>query len=305
MRAAPAVAQIPDQRVGVLELAVAQHVLEQRLVLGAGVRPDAHVADALAVRLDDAGAVAQCGLERLARLDPLRLDRDAPECRRLPRGESCSVTFSPILLRNEPMGANGAVVGRDDLIAGEQAGARRRQVGEHGGHECLAVDVLGEHADAGIAYLLAREVLRDIATQRIGEDVDELVVGGLVLGVVVRVRGAELGEQRVDRGGALRIRLGGEVGETMLVAHRLPIEPLHLRVVELVAREAPNFLVDGGLLGLGLIGTRLGERQHLGAGNGNGHSSRADESGRTHVMTSRWQVDACNVGREMDDARMI
>ena len=181
-------------------------------------------------------------------------------------------------------GRERRVVGGDDLIAGQQAGARRRHVGEHGGDERLAVDVLGEHADAGIAHLAAREVLRDIAAQRIGEDVGELVVGGLVLGVVMRVRGAELGEQRVDRGGALRIGLGGGVGEAMLVAQRLPVEPLHFRVVELVARQTPYFLVDGRRLGLGLVGARLGEGEHLGAGNGNGHGSGADKSGRTHVI---------------------
>ncbi len=89
----------------------------------------------------------------------------------------------------------------------------------------------------------------------------------------------------------------------MLLAHRLPVEPLHLRVVELVARDAPDFLVDGGRLGLGLVGARLGERQHLRAGDGNGHGSGADKSGRTHVMTSRWQTDVSNVGIETDYAR--
>ena len=192
---------------------------------------------------------------------------------------------------------------RQDLIAGEQPGAGRRHVGEHGGDESLAVDVLGEHADAGVAHLVAAEVLGDVPAQRIGEDVDQLVVGRLVRRVVVRVRCAELGEQRVDGLGALGIRLGGGVGEAMLLAHRLPVEALHLRVVELVARDAPSFLVDGGGLGLGLVGARLGERQHLRAGDGDGHGSGADESRRTHVMTSRWRTDVSNVGIEMDYAR--
>ena len=68
LRAAPSAAQIPDQRVGVLERALADEVLERGLIPAARVGPDMHVADArLVAGDDDAGAGLKAAQEHFAR----------------------------------------------------------------------------------------------------------------------------------------------------------------------------------------------------------------------------------------------
>jgi len=105
-----------------------------------------------------------------------------------------------------------------------------------------------------IGDLVAGEVTRDLVAQLVGEDVGEFVVGGLVARVVVGVRGAELGQHGVDRGRALRVGLGARVVGAVAVADRVPVEALQVAVVELVAHDAPGFVVD---LRIVLTGARL------------------------------------------------
>ena len=179
-------------------------------------------------------------------------------------------------------------VGGDELVAEQKPGLVRRQSGEHRTDEGLAVDLLGEHADAGIGDLVAGEIFRDLPAQLVGEDVGELVIGRLVARVVVRVRGAELGQHGVDGGGAFRFRLGVLVVGAVPVADCLPIEALQVTVVELVAHDAPGF-VEGLRVLLGAAGgdgnARRSESENCESQDG-GAEQRTNNRARAHAESS-------------------
>src|SRR3984957_10516356 len=78
LRAAPSAAQVPDQRVGVLERSVGHQVLERGLNPAARIGPDMHVSDAGLVRSDDPRALFKAAQEHLigAKIGRRYADRD-------------------------------------------------------------------------------------------------------------------------------------------------------------------------------------------------------------------------------------
>ena len=78
--------------------------------------------------------------------------------------------------------------------------------------------------------------------ERAGENVGELVIGGLLRRVIMRVGGAELRQHRIDHARRfLSIARGGGL-RAIARAHRLPVEAVQARVVEAVAHELPDLV---------------------------------------------------------------
>ena len=202
LRAAPAVAQIPDHRIGMFELARGQLLLECFLILAAGIRPDADVTDALAMRFDNAGAVPLGREKRLVGLDKLRRYRHrerrplgiAPHHKR----DRLADLVAKWLHRLE-----GFAVDRDDLVADQQSRLGAGLALESPADEDLSADLPRKNADFRIDDAPTREQPRQIAPQPMLKNIHQLVVGRLLLGVEAGVRGTEPVEHAIDDGGTV------------------------------------------------------------------------------------------------------
>ena len=153
-----------------------------------------------------------------------------------------------------------AVVRRQNLVAQQQAGLRGGRAPDHPGDEGPALIVgVSEDSDPRIGHFTAGEDAGQAAmTKGARENVGELVEGRLAGGVIARMRRAEIGEHRVDDAGEVVARTRSLRFRPIARAHRVPVEPMEARVVELVAHELPD-LVEGRLPVRGLI-VRLGAR---------------------------------------------
>ena len=256
--------------------------------------------------LDDAGAVLESGGEGVVGLDLLGLDAHVNERAALDAAYLESDRLARLVAERADR-LEWRAIGGDDLVAEQKPRLVGGQAGEHGADEGLAVDHLGEHADARIGDGFVGEELRDIAAQPVGEYVDELVIGGLIARVVVRVRDAELGQHGVDRGGAFRLRLGIFVVGAVPIADRLPVKALQVAVVELVAHDPPRFVEDLRVLlaGACLSGeTRGSEREKCeGESEKSGAEQRTKDRASTHAASSCEAVFE-NVGTKIGRARM-
>ena len=146
---------------------------------------------------------------------------------------------------------------RVSLVADQDSRLFGRQSGNRAGHEQLAADLAGEQADPGIAHAVGEEAAQ-LAPQRAGKDVDQLVVGGVVLPIAGSVRRAEL-RQHVgdDRGLGILVRRGLRK-RAVALAQGLPVLTAELRVIEMPVHQPPYFDEPGVV--------RLLVRRHLRAG---------------------------------------
>ena len=82
------------------------------------------------------------------------------------------------------------------------------------------------------------------------ENIGELIIGRLVGRVIARMGGAERRKHRVDDPGQLIARARRLGLRAVALAHRLPVDAGHARIVEAVTRELPH-LVESRPIRLG------------------------------------------------------
>ena len=144
----------------------------------------------------------------------------------------------------------------DDLVANQDAGLLGGQAGDGAGDEQLVVDLASEQADARIAHAVGIEVAQ-VPPQRTGEDVDQLVIGRIILPIARGVRRAEL-RQHVGDDLGLRVVVRRGLGQRpVAVAQGLPVMAAEVAVVEMLVHQAPDLVEYGDI--------RLLVRRHLGA----------------------------------------
>ena len=140
--------------------------------------------------------------------------------------------------------AERAIVRRQDFIADQNAALMRRRALDCAGHECAAEGVdLGERPDPRIGDLALREhPLEAAMLERAHEDVGELIIGGILRCIIMRVGGAEVREHRIDHDRRFFSIVSGGGLRAVARAHGLPVKAVQARVVEAVAHEFPGFV---------------------------------------------------------------
>ena len=73
--------------------------------------------------------------------------------------------------------------------------------------------------------------------ERADEYVGELIIGRIIRRIIMRVRGAEFGQHRIDRDRRLLPRGRGDRLRTVARFDFLPVEAVQARIVEAVANE--------------------------------------------------------------------
>ena len=202
-----------------------------------------HVADPGVALGDDAGARLKAAQKHVVRMDLGR--RYADRRRRLGGRAADQKRHGAANLAAERVdGAKRAAIDRDDFVANEKSRLMAGRALHHAGDEGPALVVgPGEDADSRIGHLAPWENAVEAATaESVGEDIGQLIIGGIVRRIVARVRSAELHQHRIDDGGRFVARARGRGLRPVAGARRLPVDAAQARIVETVAHRFPDFV---------------------------------------------------------------
>src|SRR5579883_2921129 len=245
LRPSPTVAQVPDQGVGILELARRDLRLERVLIAPPRIGPHADVADLAALLFDDADARIDRLLIGLVGADADRRHGDLLRrpVGRTPNGQRHRL---PLATGERAHFAEGGAVGGDDLVPRLQPGCRGRKSVEKADDENLVVRLPREDTDALIGDLALGEHSRQLVPQCARENVGQIVISAVLARVEADVRGAELGEHAIDDLGTRALGAGGKGKRPVAGADRRPVAAIEMRVVEFLVRKAPNLIEQRG-----------------------------------------------------------
>ena len=202
-----------------------------------------HIANFGLVGNDDASAVFQAAQEHLVWMKIGRRHFDSDR-RRPGHAPDLERNGAADLAAERGDRLEWPVVRRQDFVADQDPGAMRRGAVDHSGYEHAALAIgFGEHANSRIGYAARGEdPIEAVMLEPACENVGELVIGRFVRRVVMRVRGAELAQHRIDRRrrvftGARGCGLRAEAGALFL-----PVETIEAGIVKAVAHQLPDLV---------------------------------------------------------------
>ena len=165
----------------------------------------------------------------------------------------------------------GPAVGRQDLVTDQKPCPGGGEAVEPSAHKDPAIELAGEDPDAGIDHPAVGEEPRQVAPQAMGEDVHQLIIGGLGGRIETGVRGAEGCQHAVDDGGTVGPRRRLAIVRPPLVPGLVPADRGQVAQIEIVADDAPGLVEESAVArgpgrGIGRgIGHAVGEARRRGA----------------------------------------
>jgi hypothetical protein len=195
--AAPTVAEVPDQSIGVLELSGGQQILQQLVICITGIGPHMHIGDlaiadfdysrtllhSLAVHL--IGAQTPWRHQYVQRIAVFR----STDCQ-----SHCMTGFADE--RRDRL-EGGAVHGYQ-LIANRKLRGCRGKTIEHAGDEVPALDNASQHPDTDIGHFARPEMPRQVSPQAAREYVGKVIKGDFGRRVVAGVRDTQLPQHLIN-----------------------------------------------------------------------------------------------------------